>query len=406
MAETATISRLESANAQAVMQQVAESGVIAAGQAVVISVAAIRERSGERWMRRREDVYAYVARKLHEHLSHADLFHRLNDTDFLVAMADQSPPMVQGVAMRILEEVLMFFLGAADPLDLKIQVVTAFKDGGLACARLDPKTISRNAQVTPPRAPAVPGPSPAEIARKTPVSFITASGLDLRIDFAIEPMVSLKHQATAARRIEPRVTHVATDTVVPTRNFAKLSDDDLLFIDRSTLDYASLYLPEADARTVQPPLVMPASFRTLIGRKGRNHLVRVGATAGGKVLKTNLIVELVDVSLSTPGSTLTEVAALLGQLCRAVFIRLQPAKDMMAPVRIIRPQGLTLDAADLGQTDADIAAAIIAFGEQARHQAPMLAVQGLPAEGFFHVAQVAGLTHAGMRADAVTILAA
>jgi hypothetical protein len=397
-----TISRLDSANAQAVMERVTESGAIEGGRAVVISVSAIRDRVGDRWVRRRDDVYAYVNRKLAEHLTYSDLHHRLNDTDFLIAMTSQDAASAPAVAMHILEEVLVYFLGAADTPDVRIQIVTAFGGDGLSCAPLDPTKIDRRpVSVAAPRNAFAPSVDPDLLRMKSPVSFVTASGLDLRIDFAVERLVSLRHEITAALRIEPTVTHVATDTVIPSRNFGRLSDSDLAMIDKATIEYGGLYLPKSGVSRQHPPVILPSSLRTLISRRGRANLA-LAAGGAADLLKTGVIVELIDVTIGTPGSSLMEVAGLVGSLCRAVFIRLHPAKDMMAPVRGIRPQGLTLDAADLGQSDAQIASSIIAFGEQARHVAPFLAVQGLPAEGFFQVATVAHLSHAALRGATVT----
>jgi hypothetical protein len=402
-----TLSRLDSANAQAVMRQVAETGVIDHGQAVVISVGAIRERSGDRWPRRRDDVYAYVNRKLHEHLSDSDLFQRLNDVDFLLAMPDRPPGSVQAAAIRILEEVLLFFLGAADVHDLKLRVVTGYGDEGLSCAALDPTRISRAPPPEPEAVRPAPvsmpmSPDPAEIRKKTPVSFVTASGSTLRIDFAVEPLINLKSHATAALRIEPTVTDERADRRIHARDFAGLSDDDLFFIDRSTVDYASLYLPPVGGGgRGQPPLVLPASFRSLAGRKGREGLVRMAGSAPD-LLRQGVFVELVDVSLATPGSRLIEVVGLVGGLCRGVFVRLRPARDFLAPVQGVRPQGLTLDCSDLPPFPAQMVASILAFGEQARGAAPILAVQGLPSQAQFSAAIGAHATHASVRAALAT----
>lgn len=393
------LSRLESASSRAVMARIVEAGLMERGAVAVISVQSIREAVGDRWPRRREDVWANVNRKCAEHLSHADIHARLNDTDFILAMTCEQGTAVQAVALRILEEVLVFFLGVAEVHDLRIQMVTGLTGDSLSCAPIDPTAISRR----PIYIDAPDGPAhrvdPIEEKRRNPVSFVASSGVAHRIDFAVEEVVSLKHNVTAALRINVTVSEEHTGASVPTGHLSRLPDEDLYNIDRATLAYAGLYVPKTKG---DPPVMAPASFRTLQTRKGRGALMQMtnGATTA---LKAGVLIELVDVDIGTPASRLTEVLALIGGLCRGIFIRLRPAKDMAAPVKGFRMQGLTLDTTDLPPFDTQVALQMLAFGEQARHLAPVLAVIGLPDEGFAHIASVAGITHVGMRAPNVTL---
>jgi hypothetical protein len=225
-------------------------------------------------------------------------------------------------------------------------------------------------------------------------SITTNKGQALRIDFDLEPLVSLRHQTTAAWRLEPRV---AVEYDYDGSGAAPiLTELDLARIDQTTLDFAAELL--ADGRA-QPAIILPVSFFTMAARKGRHALAMIAAEAP-ETLKSNVIVEFTDVGRGTPVGRLTEVGGLVTSICRAVFVRVQPAVDMLAAVRGYRPHGITLDVAGLGGGDALMAAQMLTFGEQARGAAPLLVVQGLPNEGFFQVAQVAGMSHAARRAAA------
>lgn len=394
-----SLSRLDSTSAQSVMARVSEGGLMDRGAVAVISIAAIRERAAERWPRKREDAWAYVNRKCAEHLSYADIHHRLNETDFVLAMTSEQGAAVQAVALRILEEVLVHFLGAAETPDLRIQMVTAFSGDEVSCAPLDPKAISRRpVYLDAPGSPTRPAVDPIEEKKRNPISFVARSGAAMQINFAVEHLVSIKHNVTAALCIVATVVDTRSRTVIPTRTFGKLPDDDLYFIDKATIDYAGLYMPKTKG---QPPVMIPTSFRTLQTRKGRNALML--ATGGATdLLRSGVLLELVDVDIGTPASQLTDVMGLVSALCRGIFIRVRPGKDMIAPVKGFRMQGLTLDCVDLPPADTQVALQMLHFGEQARHLAPVLAVLGLSNDGFTHVASVAGITHAGMRAASAT----
>jgi hypothetical protein len=393
----ASVKRLDTVTARTAMERVAELGLIERGAVAVISVDAIRERTGERWMRKRDDVWAYVARKCAEHLTVQDIHHRISDTDFLIAITADHAAAAQAAALRILEDVLVFFLGSAETPDLKIQTVTNFSPTGeIACAALDPRKIARApVYVDAPNTPYRTSVDPLEERRRNPVSFVTGSGKALKIAFAVEPVVSLRHQVTAALRVDATVTLSSNGMVVPGRAFSRLADDDLAFIDQATMDFGALFLRKARAAT-QPALILPVSFRTMAGRKGR-HALAMAAGGASELLKSSVMAEFTDIDRGTPASRLTEVAGLVSSLCRGVLVRLRPAKDWLAAVRGFKPHGLTVDVADLGESDAQIAANILAFGEQARGAAPALMAFGLPNEGFAQVAGVAGLTHVAIR---------
>lgn len=211
----------------------------------------------------------------------------------------------------------------------------------------------------------------------------------LTVAFALEELVSLRHSASAALRIEPLVRHVKTGILIPARAFGKLSDDDVEAIDLETIAFAGT-LGAANL-----PLILPQSFRTVAGRRGRGALTGAMQTSEG--LRKRLIVELVDLDRGTPTGRLTEVIGLLNATCRGVFARLQPGRNAAGPVRDARLHGLTLDGSDLPDMDGDAAGVLLDFADQIRGLSPMLVAQGLSDDGYFAVAEVAGFTHVSRR---------
>lgn len=399
---TSAADRLSAADVSAVLERFGGHDLLATGAVNIISLAAIRDRAGERWPRKRDDVWAYVDRRLAEHLTFQDLAQRVGETDYLIAMTSESGLAAQAVAVKVLEEVLMHFLGVAEPRDLSVRAVTALAGDEVLCAPLDPAAIrSRGAAPTPVAATAAPRPAvdPAEEKRRNPYIFSTAAGLPLRIDFAVETVVALRLGVTAALRIEPTVTDSRTGQVIPTRAFARLSDLDLSIIDQAVLDYAALYLPDITARG-RPALVVPMSFRTLGSSKGRQALMACGDSP--ERLKASLMVELIDLDAGTPAGRLIEVAGLLKTICRGVFARVQPGAANFAALKDARLMGLTLDAGDLGPDPSRVAAQILSFGKLVRGLAPAISVHGLSSEVLLAVAETAGLTHGALRAPPAT----
>lgn len=395
------ITRISAKTASTVLERLAGSDRLERGGVFVISVEAIRERSGDRWDKKRDDVWGYMARKLNEYLSYQDIHHQLSDTDVLVAMTTEDGVAAQAVGMRVLEEVLEFFLGSADRRDIRIRAVTRIDGDYLSCADVDPEAIAAARSSATPAEPA-PAFSPyrsrvsAEREReRNPVSFVAFNGQAIQIDFALEHVVSLRHGVTAVLRIEPTVTFRDTGEVIPVRKFGRLADEDMLAIDRATLAFGGLFLPE-DARK-QPPVILPVSFRTMGGRKGRHLLLNVPGASNEKV-RQGAMLEFIDVERGTPSGRLVEVVSLVGGITRGVLARLQPNREALGPVSGARFNGLVADFADLGLPDARLETFMRSMAHQMRGKAPALIAQGLAERIHFEMADDAGFTHAAIRA--------
>ncbi len=388
-----TLTRISAVHASAVLERLAGSDRLERGAVYIISVEAIRDRSGDRWAKKRDDVWGYLGRKLNEYLSYQDVHHRLNDTDVLVCMTTEDGVAAQAVGMKVLEDVLEFFLGAAERKDIRIRAVTRIDGDELLCADLDPEVIAtaREKEAEAPYQRQVS--AEAERARN-PHSFVASNGQRLQIDFALEHIVSLRHGVTAVLRVEPTVSFSATGETIVARRFHRLSDEDIIAIDRATLAFGGLFIPE-DAKT-QPPVIMPASFRTLGGRKGRASLIAIEGVTPDRI-RQGAMIEFVDIDRGTPSGRLVEVVSLVGRLTRGVLARLQPVGNALDPVQGARFNGLTLDFADLGLPDARLEPFMRAMAHQMRGKAPALIAQGLGERLHFEMADDAGFTHAGIR---------
>jgi hypothetical protein len=135
--------------------------------------------------------------------------------------------------MKVLEDVLEFFLGAAERKDIRISAVSRIDGDELVCAELDPESSPPPARRRP-RPPITAGQPGGERARN-PVSFVASNGQRLEVAFALEHVVSLRHGVTAVLRRRahgdlPRHRRGDPGAAVP-----PLSDADMSAIDRRRL---------------------------------------------------------------------------------------------------------------------------------------------------------------------------
>jgi hypothetical protein len=395
-----TVSKITAADAATVLERLAGSDRLERGAVYVISVEAIRERSGARWPKKRDDVWGYLGRKLNEYLSYQDIHQRISETDVLVAMTTEDGVAAQAVGMKVLEDVLEFFLGSVERMDIRIRAVSKIEGDELTVADLDPAVIAtaRETQATAPFRRQV---SSERERERNPISFVADNGQRLRVDFALEHVVSLSHKVTAVLRVEPMVSFSATGEIIPTRKFARLSDADILAIDRATLAFGALFMP-MDARS-QPPVILPASFRTMGGRRGRQELLTIEGVTAERV-RQGMMLEFVDIDRGTPAGRMVEVVSLVGSLTRGVLARLQATRDALDPVQGARFNGLTLDFADITLPRAKLETFMRLMAHQMRGKAPALIAQGLSDFRHMDMADDAGFTHAGVRSTPLTNL--
>uniref|UniRef100_B0T2G4 Uncharacterized protein n=1 Tax=Caulobacter sp. (strain K31) TaxID=366602 RepID=B0T2G4_CAUSK len=381
-----------------VLQRLAGSELITRGSVNIISVKPIRRWAGDWWDKKRVDVWTYVERKLAEHLDRADLRARIGEDDFLIAMQNDQGLAAQATSVRILEDVLTHLLGAAEPSDLGVRAVIGIEAGGVVCRPIDPAVVlAARARRDSVRSPIRFDIDPLEETRRTPVAFTTAGGAALRVDFTLEHVINLKRNVATAVRIEPVVTHLGSGKQIGARAVSRLPDRDAAFIDEAALKYAAVFARATQGHD-RPDLIVPASFRTLGTQRGRDMLTGTSGLSLA-LLRGGIMMELVDVTRGTPAGRLLEVVGLLKALTRGVIARVPPEKEALRVLRDARLAGLTLDASDLIGPAEKIAADIMAFGRDAKGLAPMIALQGLPAEGYFAAAETAGLTHAALRAS-------
>lgn len=398
--DASSVSTITATDAGPVLERLSASDRVERGAVFVLSLEAIKERSGERWPKKSDDVWGYLIRKLNEHLSYQDLHHRISDTEVLVAMTTEDGVAAQAVGMKVQEEVLEFFLGAANRGDIRIRAVNRISGGELTCTELDPDAIAvaRELEATQAYRRQVSAKAQHE---RNPVDFVASNGQHLRIDFALEHIVSLRHGVTAVLRVEPTVTFSATGEVIPPRKFYKLSDEDLIVIDRATVAFGALFLPR-DAR-VQPPVILPVSFRTMGGRKGRSLLAAAHGLTPERI-RQGAMIEFVDLDRGTPSGRLVEVTGLVGGVVRGVLARLHASREALQPVQGARFNGLTLDVSDIQLPEARLDEVLRLMARQMRGKAPALIAQGMGDFSHFDLADAAGFTHACVRARPLSAL--
>lgn len=399
--ESFAVARLQTADIEALFERLNLSELMESGAVNVIGLDAIRDKIGlERWPRKQAAVWAHVERCMQKTLSPQDIFHRLTDCDYVVAVVSDSPIAAQSLCMRVLEETLVFFLGACKRSDLTLQTVRGFKDGKLDCSLVDAAMVHGRVE----GAREDPDLTVARAAGKplNPLMrFQSFTGQDLRVTHGPEPLISLRQGLNAGVRVEPAVVNEATGAELTLAELGKLDDHDLERIDQATFELGIkvIKLVQSD----RPGTILPISFQTLSSSRRRAALF---ALAPAELVRQRFLIEIVNIDPGTPNGRLIELAGLLRAHTTGVLARVPPAKQALDALRDIRLAGVALDLSEVAADEAALLAMMSAFHNRAVAVAPSLQVLGLPSRGLFGAAMKIGITHASVRRQPSVNLAA
>ena len=388
---------LDADSAGQLFELIGHSELIAGGQAFLLSIAAVKAAMGDRWSQRREQTYSLTDRYLRKHLSANDICERAGETWFLVATPDLTPLAAQATCYRALSEVIHHFLGEVKPADLEISQVQ-----GLSAERaeLRPFSLAELRQADA-RAPAR-GAAPLAVPAATPLSSLaswplqTADGQDLRVSFAVDPVMDLKAWAMAGHRIESRIVSAQSNVELTTVQRRTLLPRDFERIDLAALERGLSRLAGVESFD-RPRLIIQLSFASLSNSRARAALLD-RARELQHVLKHAAICELVDVEPGLPVGRLTDVNSLIRGFFRSVWVQVQPSRVSVDAACAAKASGLSIRAEDFGETPTQIAEGIRSFIALVKSRTLLLTVTSLPTTDLMIDAMTAGFTHATLRA--------
>ena len=387
---------LTAATANRLFILIGDSELVENGQALLVSIAAVRDALGARWESRRDQVYEVAERQLEKHLAPTDICQRASDVHFLVATPDKSPKLAQAICYRAASEVLAYFLGEVKPADIQVSQVAGLSDTG---AEVRPFTVAELRLAEAEARPATPtkftAPSLEQVA-PSGWPLVTADGQDLRVSFAVDPVMDLKAWAMAGHRIESRIVNRQSGVELTSAQRRILLPRDFETIDLAALDRGLSRLAALGV-VDRPKLTIQLSFASLSNGRARAALL-ARARQHQEVLKRAAICELIDVENGVPVGRLTEVASLVQGFFRTLWIQVEPSRDLIDTAGAVKASGLTIRAADLGDDPQSIAEGMRAFAPMLKRRSVILTVTSLPTTDLLIDAMAAGFSHATLRA--------
>jgi hypothetical protein len=386
----AKLDRVVAADSRAGLERIQGSEVLAAGAVNIIGLDAVRRQLGERWPAKRARVWEHVERGLERRLTAHDMFFRLDETNYLIAMPLATRFMAQAACLAILQEVLKFFLGDSKKGDVIVRTVSSVEGGEVISQPLDPVAIAQaaareSASLSEHAQPAEEW-KPPLAGRTQTMTLMTEARRKAELKMGIESVWNLRRGLITSfalqRAVNPHLSHPA----------------DVLKMDCAVTAYAVEILQEHRQQGGRLALHVPISYASAATRQSREKVLAVAAPVRD-LLRRTILLEIADLDPGVPPSRLIEVVALLKPFCVAVLARIKPTRAALAAVKSCGLQGLVLDAEGLGRTPAETSAWMKAFVDAGQGGAPNFIVHNLASPQMVDAAAKAGMTHASIRPE-------
>lgn len=211
------------------------------------------------------------------------------------------------------------------------------------------------------------------------------------VEFAVENIVSLQHNALAGGRLRRAVTPRGATNPLNRQALSDLDTASLARIDMATLSLARELL-EGPSSAAFPLLRAPVALQTLGHSSWRAGYIAVLRDMP-RDIAMRIAVELINLDEGTPAIRVGEATMLLAGMVRGVVAYTDPTTRALAILRDNRLLGVTVSADQLGRGDADRRPGIMHFALAARRVAPTTAIRGVMTADELVVARQAGVTY-------------
>jgi hypothetical protein len=361
---------------------------IAAGAVNVISVAAIRDRSGPRWARRREQVEDFVERAFARMSSAGGLIVALNDIEYLAIHADSSRWAALNLSANILKETLAFFVGAVAREDVRLMQVTGFNQGELTVESVDVGGFM------PSEAPAWGVGGRGTACDSVPPShYVVGHGARAITLVAGDLRVDATHLARPTWNVRDRVVaSFVVETKIDPEHTAALPPLLAAEVARSNLAFAVEQIRAGRDGGTPVAMHVPVPIGALTITSARYPLLHFMRDLDAATRRL-LVVELTDLEAGVPHSRLSESVSMLAPYARAVLARAPSETASLLEWRRSGLHGVTLDCSHLQSSDRAALFRLSTFARNALAIAPACVGYSLTAMSLLVAAWGAGFTH-------------
>ena len=393
----------EEVDANAMLQNLQDAGLLATGRVNLISVDAVRQAFGDRWKDRKARVWGVAETQIGRRIGDEGYMARLNDETYIIVTPTLDPLVARGKAVRVLREILTHFLGDLKSQDITVRVASQYQGGQLICRPLSTEEVEAVVDREPAADEADGGARAGSSLQMTRIEppkvheIITQEGRRLRFSVSVDPLIDLTKGVITAHRVEPKISYEDTRELLTPAARRRLMPVDVQEVDVATLERALTRLEAGESVSDRPSLLVSVSFLTLTNARARARFL-AAVSRERDLIARSVMMEITDFDMGVPKGRLQEAASLLRPFCRAVFARDEPGSSLVKDARSLGVSGLVYEPpAELAGAEETVAWLINAGRVTAAHNGPRVVVN-LSSTQLASTVGAVGFSHTAIRA--------
>ncbi len=309
-----------------------DAGLLAAGKVNLIALDAIVERLGPRWALRRDQIHEHVDRTLQRRLPSSGYHVRVSETDFLICQPGLGRFAGQAACLRLLREILTYFIGDGAQADAGVLQVTQVSATEIQGSKVRVCDVEQGECMER----AAGAPEPRAMNRWTP--FVAADGRELSVTCDLAPVFELRSFGRIGCRMVRKVRVVGSDEVLTAAMVRALPQGDILRIDLATVAHGINQLEKAERDERQPSLIIPVTFTSLSSQRGRTKIAGLLMDVRCRV-ERGVICQIGDIE-GVPECSLSQVVALIRPYCLLVIAHIDSGTATAATLSRLKRSGL------------------------------------------------------------------
>jgi len=377
----------------------------------VLGFEAIRDRSGDRWAIRQDMVREFIERRFQKHFPVDHQLLRLDDVNFLLVQPGETGFGAKTRALKLLSEVLQYFLGASTLSDVRLSRVTRASADGLEITDEDvsatdfSRLVNEDWDIPSPdvannlvQRPVLANDAPTGPALRVIDNKDRRGAIGLRRDrnyeaiFLTEPIWTINQRAIVSYLLRPLIFERQDDCLVEAEA-NEISPGDRIGLDLVVLAEAERLFREhgPKARFALHVPISQASLSTAAGRR----ILRSALERLQPLASASIIFVVTGLEAGAPHSKIITITSALAGQCRGV-IALAPDLDCKSDHwRGAHLSGVAVSLDGRNSSSELSVGRFSEFADRLAGVAPALMAYSVPNRAALIMAWSAGFTHVG-----------
>lgn len=406
--------RLTQDDAVEIVERLRESHADALGRVFLIRLDYLAERLGPRWDTKRDLVFQQLTENFEKKFTEPDWCVRVNDDSFLMVIPTLGEHKGAMNAAEFWYATGQFFVGDVSKIAPPLFEVIAADVDLLQLIPIDLNSYFDRARARPLADVREPVPAPDEAGAEKPaylykmneiqrhideVSLLSIRGRRLRVTSSLEPVFEMKKLSMIGYRFEPHMVeggHVTMDG----RFIDMLDWSEREQVDIANIEQGIRILQKRTPEQRKFAMVVPAAFTTFASTRARSKILGLIREAA-REMRLKVIFEVRQLKGVPPGRV-SEIAFMLKPYCMTVMGQSGAEARAIMSLKDCGLSGTCIDFDGDARDEATLETYLSSLSQAARASTGACLVQGFLSLRQMAVARLAGVTHASVRAAALS----